>query len=310
MGAKNNIDGHAIAHIEKRHGVKGEADRSMADPTDLARIKYVLDNYDSVELLKNADGRLKRSLLFNNSDGTHAPMDKYTKRVNGHYYVVEAVPDARKRKVHIVSAYKNGQALSMSSAPTTPSLTSRTVLASESRISSGHTFVKGSEEYYRAVAQVFERIVQDTQSNSTVTLRSQVSRNKNPLVRGLFAFTSDAMQMYNNMYEGFREWHTMGKNYGFKSEQAKQGAKKAARGVTSYIVNCVVLAALSAAWDLIRGRKDIYEDEDGAPFLPGFSRSPSRLQIDLFCRRFINMAEPNIFHVLFVHFSTFFSSSG
>jgi len=63
----------------------------MNDP---ARIGYVLDNYDSVEVLTQS-GDLDYSTGFNMADNTPAPMLMFKKRVDGTYYVVEAVPDSK-----------------------------------------------------------------------------------------------------------------------------------------------------------------------------------------------------------------------
>jgi len=46
----HKIKGNHVEHIDYRDGENGKADRSMADVTDYGRIKYVLDNYDSIEL--------------------------------------------------------------------------------------------------------------------------------------------------------------------------------------------------------------------------------------------------------------------
>ena len=92
-------------HIMKRHGAKGSADSSMADINDLSRINYIIKNADDVEVAKNANGTVDLSREFLNSDGSGAPKIKYTKKIDGHYYVVEAVPDSGKKKIQVVTAY-------------------------------------------------------------------------------------------------------------------------------------------------------------------------------------------------------------
>ena len=104
-GYTNDITGNAISHIDNRHGVNGLADHSMADDADISRIGYVLQNYDSVELLYDEKGNAVLSREWQNADQTHAKMVKFSKKVNGTYYVVEAVPDSSKKKLHVVSAY-------------------------------------------------------------------------------------------------------------------------------------------------------------------------------------------------------------
>ena len=99
-GYARDITGKRVRHILKRHGEQGLADKSMADINDLGRIQYVLDNYDVIEVL----GQTSNEYL--DKHGNHAKMVRYGKQVDGHYYVVEAVPDTKKKTVHIVTAYQ------------------------------------------------------------------------------------------------------------------------------------------------------------------------------------------------------------
>ncbi|MDD7699110.1 MAG: hypothetical protein PUJ61_07130 [Spirochaetia bacterium] len=94
------LDSNGVRHIDKRHGVNGIADHSMADDADLARIEYVLDNYDTVRFDGDyADGYVDKN-------GKKAPIVVFEKRINGSYYVVEAVSDAKSKKNYVISAYK------------------------------------------------------------------------------------------------------------------------------------------------------------------------------------------------------------
>lgn len=113
-GYRHSLDGNALQHIEKRHGKNGEADHSMANENDIARISYVLDNYDEVQPALDKNGKQKYSALFKNADGSYAPLVVYSKRIDGTYYAVESAPDAAAHELHIISAYlaksKNGNA--------------------------------------------------------------------------------------------------------------------------------------------------------------------------------------------------------
>ena len=113
-GYRHSIDGNALQHIEKRHGKNGETDHSMANENDIARISYVLGNYDEVQPALDKNGKQKYSALFKNADGSYAPLVIYSKRIDGTYYAVESAPDAAAHELHIISAYlaksKNGNA--------------------------------------------------------------------------------------------------------------------------------------------------------------------------------------------------------
>ena len=96
-GNKTIIDEKAIQHINNRHGLNGVADHSMADPNTLGRIEYIKNNYDEMYLGKNSKYRLK--------DGSFAPTVVYVKKIDGQYYAVEAVSDAKSKKNFITSAF-------------------------------------------------------------------------------------------------------------------------------------------------------------------------------------------------------------
>ena len=126
-GFNHSLSGGALQHIEKRHGENGKADHSMATPEDIARIAYVLDNYDKVDILRDKKGQIKTSNEYKNADGSSAIMVQFVKRIDGHYYVVEAVPDSKAHEIAIVSAYQtkaSGSADQVLNMPEGPQLTS------------------------------------------------------------------------------------------------------------------------------------------------------------------------------------------
>lgn len=139
---KRSMDGNAVEHIEKDHGENGVSDRSMSDVEDLARIEYVLDNYDDIEK-GTAD---KVYTKYMNSDNTPAAKVIYSKRVNGNYYVVEAVPDSKAKTLRIISAYKEkaegvSQVLNMSEDPQLTSQTPHAFAPSDNNISQKKSYV-------------------------------------------------------------------------------------------------------------------------------------------------------------------------
>ena len=74
----------------------------MKDVNDIARIQYVLDNYDSMER-----GGKAAAYTTTKEKGRQGLADTvmYIKAVNGTYYVVEAVPNTKAKTNYIVSAY-------------------------------------------------------------------------------------------------------------------------------------------------------------------------------------------------------------
>lgn len=96
---RHSVGKNSIRHIINGHGKNGKTDRSMANNDDIGRIGYVLDNYDDIELLDDT------SKEFRNKNQRPAPMVRMSKRVDGTFYVVEAVPDAKAKKLAVVTAY-------------------------------------------------------------------------------------------------------------------------------------------------------------------------------------------------------------
>lgn len=103
-GFKTVLEQRAAEHIVGRHGANGSADTSMRDMNDIGRIQYVLDNYDFLEY-----GGKSTAYTTVKENGKTASADtvRYSKKVNGTYYIVEAVPNTKAKTTFIVSAYMN-----------------------------------------------------------------------------------------------------------------------------------------------------------------------------------------------------------
>ena len=99
-GKEHRMNTNAVEHILRRHGENGKADHSMQDPNDIARVQWVLDHYDGIRKGDQSGG-------YKNKDGSPAiPIEVY-KKIDGTYYVVEAVVDAQSGYLGMVSAYIN-----------------------------------------------------------------------------------------------------------------------------------------------------------------------------------------------------------
>lgn len=123
-GYKTSLDRNAVMHIEKRHGVSGAADSSMANTLDLARIEYVLKNYDTITKGEPARGYTTNTAARSKLADTVV----YTKKINGTYYVTEAVPESKARTLHIITAYINQKGAVQPFSVTSPEVTSETQL--------------------------------------------------------------------------------------------------------------------------------------------------------------------------------------
>jgi len=104
-GYTHTADRSFFTHVEKRHGEHGEADQSMRSLNDVARVGWVLENYDSVERVYNSDGSPATADGYLDKDGKHMPLLKYIKKLDGTVYVVEAAGDNNWKRLWLVSAY-------------------------------------------------------------------------------------------------------------------------------------------------------------------------------------------------------------
>ena len=100
-GYASIIDGSHIIHIWKRHGENGEADETMKNLKDLARIAYILENYDNIEYKGGDSG-------YRNPDGSKGKVVAFHKRINGCYSVFEVVFNSKSKILKVKTAYKKG----------------------------------------------------------------------------------------------------------------------------------------------------------------------------------------------------------
>ena len=91
---------------------------------------YDLHEYDTVEQATYKDGSPDTSAEFRDANNKPAPMLKYRKKVNGTYYVVEAVPESRFKKFLVVSAYMDADGGTQASDAVRPGNTPNASLAS------------------------------------------------------------------------------------------------------------------------------------------------------------------------------------
>lgn len=147
-------DKSTFTHIEKRHGTNGAQDRSMANLDDIARMGFVITNYDSIEWCLNQNGEKVYSKYHNGANGHPAPILLIKKKINGTYYLSEAAADNAYRKLWVESAYINNKGVTQATTADGQVDTSETSLASPSDSS-----IRNSSEKINLSAQ-------DTEANA------------------------------------------------------------------------------------------------------------------------------------------------
>lgn len=134
-GYTHDINTNGIVHILKRHGSNGIHDQTMARDEDIARVGWVLENYDTVEIVEE-NGEQIYSKEFKGSDNRPSPQIRYIKKIDGTYYVVEAVADNSYKKLWVQSAYLQNNNEDVTQVPdadkVAPEMTADTALPSPS----------------------------------------------------------------------------------------------------------------------------------------------------------------------------------
>ena len=106
----------------------------MSNASDVARIGYVLANYDSVEIALKEDGTPDTAAGYRDANNVPSKKLVYSKKINGTMYVIEAAGDNAYKKLWIVSAYlkddNKKKGLRQASDITSPRLTSATIFPS------------------------------------------------------------------------------------------------------------------------------------------------------------------------------------
>ena len=91
-GYENVFAADEIKHVNIKHGDSGKADNSIESIDDLARINYVLSNYDAIKKGEGVDYKYK------NSNNTPSEKILIKKKIGeDNYYVVEAVVNVNRK---------------------------------------------------------------------------------------------------------------------------------------------------------------------------------------------------------------------
>lgn len=139
-------------------------------------------------------------------------------------------------------------------------------LASEYYVQDEMKVKKGSEGYYEKVAEVYNRVIEDTQPNYTVMQRPDILRSTNQMTKALTMFSTQRLQNYGIVYDAIGEYRArledMKKGTGTKGDVRAAG-KNLARAFSSQIVAAAVLAGMTFIAGAALHREKNWEDEAG-----------------------------------------------
>lgn len=134
--------------------------------------------------------------------------------------------------------------------------------ASQYYVDANYTALKkGTDAYYRQVAEVFNRCVEDTQPNYTVMQRPDYLRDPSRMKKVLFMFMTQRMQNGGILYDAACNLYAKTKT-GTK-EQKAQARKEFAWAVSSQLVSAAVLSTMTfLAKGLLHKIKPYLDDEN------------------------------------------------
>ena len=127
----------------------------------------------------------------------------------------------------------------------------------------------GSDEYWTAVAEKFNRVVEFTQPNYSVMQRPEVLRSQNAILRSLTMFMTQRLQNYNILFDAVGEYSAARNSDDVQWQ--KDASRNLRRAVTSQAVAAAVIAAMTLAVNMLMHRMKRYRDDDDEITAESFS---------------------------------------
>lgn len=119
----------------------------------------------------------------------------------------------------------------------------------------------GTDEYYKKVAEVYERAISETQSMYDIMHRSDIMRNTSEIVKSFTIFHTDSLQAANLLRKRAGEYKAA-KSEG-NSEKTAASKKALASAIGNVILMNVLVGIFDTLRDLWRKRDDKYRDDEG-----------------------------------------------
>lgn len=131
---------------------------------------------------------------------------------------------------------------------------------------------RGSDGFYKAVAELYNRVIEETQPNYSVMQRPEILRTTNELTKTLNMFKTQPFQNFNILYDAVGDWQAQRRAYSAAAnDEARAEARKRmdaakrklGRALSSQLISSLVFALMQYAWDAFRRKDDKYKDKEG-----------------------------------------------
>lgn len=142
--------------------------------------------------------------------------------------------------------------------------------ASEYYVTKNNKVLKpNTDAYYKEVAKVFNKCVEETQPNYTVMQRPELLRNPDKLYQALSMFKTQLMQNFGIVYDATMNLHAkrqalkQNSNDATVKSEYESAVEEFARAISSQLVSAAVISAMTFLGKAIIHKMDKYRDEEG-----------------------------------------------
>ena len=127
---------------------------------------------------------------------------------------------------------------------------------------------KGSDDYWKAVNQMYQKVIEETQPNYTVMQRAGIQRSDNEITKTLTMFTTQRFQNYGILADAVMDYNAQRARYNAeKSAENKAEVQRAGqslrRAAASQVIQTAVFALMKIGADFLLHRWDREQDENG-----------------------------------------------
>ena len=127
---------------------------------------------------------------------------------------------------------------------------------------------KGTDAYYKQVAEIFDQTVENTQPNfSNIMHRSAALRTDNELFKTFTMFMTQRSQNFNILYDSVMAYHTLRQDLkngatDVTKAQVEEAKDKMISGISSQLVAAVTLGVMKVVVDMFQHNMKAYRDDD------------------------------------------------
>lgn len=127
---------------------------------------------------------------------------------------------------------------------------------------------EGSEDYWRAVNRMYQKVIEQTQPNYTVMQRAGIQRNPDEFVKTFTMFTTQRFQNYGILADAVMDYNAQKARYeqGQTEEtqaELQRAGKQLQRAAGSQVAQTAVFALMKIGADFVLHRWDREQDENG-----------------------------------------------